>query len=211
MRQKERQRNAWELERKKAKRAEAKRILLGCEGETEVAYFNGFRRAHKVPVVCLHFTECGHDPSSLLREVEEKFSEEAGDFDAVYCVFDRDDHPHFDSTCQTLGEMRQIQYGRREPVPIQAFTSNPSFELWLLLHFEDVRRELHRDEIYRCLRDHLPDYKKASATIYELTCGHLEVAIERAGRLPSGKNPSTAVGKLIQEMRRLWNLGLVDE
>lgn len=206
MRQKERQREETLLRREAARQNQQTTVLVGCEGESELEYLKGFRQAHRIGRIHLVFTACGHDPSRLLKSVEERFVKGKGNFDAVFCVFDRDEHVHFDAVCRRIHEMGGLSFKHRR-APIQGITSNPCFELWLLFHFADVRRELQRDEVYRRLRDHLPDYKKASATIYGLTCGHLEVAIERAGRLPSGKNPSTEVGKLIQELRRLWNLG----
>lgn len=148
MRQKDRQREESLLRREAARQNQQTTLLIGCEGESELEYLKGFRQVHRIGRIHLVFTACGHDPSRLLKSVEERFAKEKGNFDAAFCVFDRDEHIHFDAVCRRIYEMGSLSF-KRWRAPIQAITSNPSFELWLLLHFEDVRRELHRDEVYR--------------------------------------------------------------
>lgn len=64
------------------------RFLLVCEGEkTEPAYFYGFR----MPTVKIEIVGLGKDPVALIdRAVDQRGK---GEYDQVWCVFDRDDVP----------------------------------------------------------------------------------------------------------------------
>lgn len=66
----------------------------------------------------------------------------------------------------------------------KAISSVPCFELWLLLHFEDVLAPLHRDDALARLQKHLPDYTKGKTGTYETTKDQRFLAIKRAEKLP---------------------------
>ena len=55
-------------------------------------------------------------------------------YDAVWCVFDVDEHPQ-------IADARQMARANG----IELAISNPCFELWLLLHFRDSPGMQHRD------------------------------------------------------------------
>ncbi len=61
----------------------------------------------------------------------------------------------------------------------------PNFELWLLLHFEDIQAPLNRVEVMRLLKKpgNLPTYDKGMNNTFAITRGNLEVATRRAERL----------------------------
>lgn len=69
----------------------------------------------------------------------------------------------------------------------------PCFELWLLLHFEDVQHAYHRDDIYKKLCVHLPSYSKGMKGTYAETKDHLSKAIERAKKLRAKNDPMGGV------------------
>lgn len=200
-----RQRGEQELRRRQPTRQERPTALLGCEGQTEIEYFLGFRRAFRIPTIHLHFTEPGGDPSILLKRVEERFRAGEGEFDAVYCLFDRDEHYHFEATCRAIADKGRLVYKRKE-APLAAIVSNPSFDLWLLLHFRDIRAPLDRAAALKQLGQCCAKFEKGQPGCYELTCATLDTAISRADRLVSRSNPSTEVGQLIVELRKLWDL-----
>jgi hypothetical protein len=147
----------------------------------------------------------GKDPLSLVRfAAEERGKAEAaarrsGDdgerFDEVWCVVDVDDHTH-------LPAAREL--ARREGISLAV--SNPCFELWALLHFEDQRAHLHRDTLKQRLRRHLPSYTK------HLDCDRLwhtcQDALRRAQDLDRlaeaddqpGRNPTTGVWPLVDQL-----------
>jgi hypothetical protein len=78
----------------------------------------------------------------------------------------------------------------------KAIASVPSFELWLLLHYEDIRAPMRR------LRLHLPGYEKGAGQVFTLTRDRLGVATQRAQALVAkfsaydAPNPYTGIGGL---------------
>ena len=57
--------------------------------------------------------------------------------------------------------------------------SNPKFEYWLLLHFEDGSNISSAEDCVRRLRKHMPDYHKSSLNLNKLRNGIAD-AIDRA-------------------------------
>ena len=87
----------------------------------------------------------------------------------------------------------------------------PCFELWLLLHFEDVHHLLHRDEILRRLKKHMPSYSKGAGHSFAATKQCLNLATQRAKNLNTLSStfddtmPSTAIVELVTLLVELEN------
>ena len=85
----------------------------------------------------------------------------------------------------------------------QAIASVPSFELWLLLHFEDNWAPIQRDEVMRRLRLHLPVYEKGVGQVFTLTRDRLGAATQRTQALVArfsaydAPSPYTGIGGLV--------------
>lgn len=209
---KERQRK--QLERKKGRRASYDRILIVSEGsKTEPNYFREIRaayRLHTANVAVWHNT-VGMTPIQAVQFAENLFIN--GDrhqniqpraFEQVYTVFDRDDHSsYFDALRMTESLNGKLMNDARQPVVFRAIASVPCFELWLLLHYEDIQAPLHRDEVIRRLKLHIPDYEKGAGRIFEATKAHLPIATQRAERLAvhftayTDPKPFTAIAGLV--------------
>lgn len=90
-----------------------------------------------------------------------------------------------------------------EKVRFHAIASVPCFELWLLLHFENIQHPIHRDTAFSSLKKHIQDYDKAKKCIFETTKNKLDIASSRAKRLAAlynafdGNEPYTDVHKLV--------------
>ena len=85
----------------------------------------------------------------------------------------------------------------------------PCFELWLLLHFEDVHAPIHRADVYVRLKTHLPAYDKGQGGHWAATKDRLEIATNRA-RAKSvattahdGNEPFTAMHELVSLLTNL--------
>lgn len=215
---KERQRK--QLERKQARRASYDRILIVSAGsKTEPSYFGEIRNFYRLhgTNVQVHSSEFGTQPLQVVHYALELF--EKGDrkkriqpraFERVYAVFDRDDHPTFHDAL-TLANLRdaKLRNDLHQPVIFKAVASVPSFELWLLLHFEDVQSSLHRDEVMERLRTYIPKYKKGRGDIFALTREKLSIATSRAEKLASKfgpfdePQPYTAVASLVKLLTTL--------
>ena len=87
----------------------------------------------------------------------------------------------------------------------------PCFELWLLLHFEDIQAALHRNEAEERLKRYLPDYDKGAENTYSLTAKHLNTAVQRAEKLAesfsahTAPQPYTAIVELVTLLTTLKN------
>jgi hypothetical protein len=125
-------------------------------------------------------------------------------FDQVFVVFDRDDHLQYhDALALVKACDKKHRNDTKTATPFHAIASVPCFELWLLLHYDDVHANLHRDEVLRRLKAHLPSYAKGATGVFALTRSQLEGALQRAERLAQSHNaheddgPFTAVHELV--------------
>lgn len=209
---KERQRR--QLERKLNRRASYDRILIVSEGsKTEPNYFKEIRAEYR-----LHSANVEVQPSALgtqplqvvdyARELFEKGDSHKGirprGFEQVYAVFDRDDHRTFhDALARARALDGALRNDLKQPVKFVAIPSRPSFEFWLLLHFEDVQHLIHRDEALRRLKRYLPDYDKDYGQAFAETKSELQIAIDRA-RILAGR--ADLPDDSVQLMRRLMLL-----
>ena len=147
--------------RRKPFRSPKRRLLVVCEGvNTEPQYIRGLERFLRDATLSIEIPPERGDPKKLV-EVAKEFNSNAvedarrsGDdnlrFDEVWCVFDRDDFERFDAACQMARDNL-----------FKLAVSNPSFELWLLLHFQDNPGSQHRDRIRQMLKAKIPGYDKA--------------------------------------------------
>jgi RloB-like protein len=189
---KERQRR--HLERKLGRRAAYDRILIVTEGsKTEPNYFREIRNAYRLHTanVSIHPGALGTAPIHVVDYARQLF--EGGDrhkqiapraFDQVYAVFDRDAHESYHEALQRAEQLDgKLRSDARRPVPFKAVASVPSFELWLLLHYENIQAPIHRDEALARLQQSFPGYEKGAANAFATTSAHYPTALERAARL----------------------------
>lgn len=214
------ERQKWQLARKQQSRASYDRILIVSEGsKTEPNYFGEIRSAHRLHTanVVVRPGELGSAPIQVVQYAQELF--ERGDrhrriqpraFEQVYAVFDRDDHAsYFDALKLAESLDGKLRNDIKQPVSFKAVASVPSFELWLLLHYEDIQAPLHRDEVMRSLKQHIPGYAKGLDRAFEITRGRLDVATQRADQLRArftaydAPEPHTGMADLVSLLTRL--------
>lgn len=175
------------------------RILVVCEGkETEPQYLKGFRSACHNPLVDVEVAKGVGVPKTVVstaKELKKKADEAAKrekddnlQYEKVWAVFDVDEHPKISDA---------IQMARDNDIELAI--SNPSFELWLLLHFADSPGMKSRQAVRDLLDDHIKDYDK-HVDFNDYKNGYQQAAT-RASRLSQtdktkcvpGDNPSTGV------------------
>lgn len=175
-------------------RASYARVLIVTEGsKTEPMYLEEIRGAfqlHSANVAVQH-GQLGTAPLQVVQYARQLFEE--GDlkkgirprsFDQVYAVFDRDDHDSYFNALDLAQSLNgKLRNDDRQAVSFSAVASVPSFELWLLLHFEDVLAPIHRDEVMQRLKQYLPGYEKGAGGAFAATRHRLEAATQRAQRL----------------------------
>lgn len=197
----ERQRQ--QLERKEGRRASYDRILIVSEGrKTEPQYFEEIRMVHRLHTANVRVRHCelGTAPIQVVEYAKELF--ERGDrhtgvprraFEEVYAVFDRDDHASYDAALALARSLDgRLRNDNKQPVVFRAIASVPCFELWLLLHFEDIQAAIHRDDVVRRLRQYIPEYQKGMKDVFARTSNQLNAALQRADQLAQRFTPDTA-------------------
>ena len=194
-------------QRSAGKRDPRRVIRVLTEGKvTEPSYLAEWERRNRH--VRLDTKEYGMVPLSLVQQAREYQKANARlqrrgqevDFDEIWCVFDVDQHPNL---TQAINEARQSG--------ISVALSNPCFELWLILHYEDQTANIDRSEAQSRARDlgatkgkHLEPtniedllsrYEAAKLRAKQLRESHLS-----AGSGPT-ENPSSTVWELIDRLR----------
>ncbi len=202
------------LERPIAELLEKPSILIVCEGEnTEPSYFNQFRiTSAKVKSVGE-----GYNTVSLVNRTLELAQQ--GNYDKVWCVFDKDDFPYED-----FNNAIQIAEANNFGVAY----SNQAFEYWLILHFNDHQGGgMHRDDYNKIINNLLKPFKATydgngnkivEEDFFELLDGidsktkrkRVDLAITRAERNfdnfdhinPAKEESSTTVFRLVKELMK---------
>ena len=206
-RRKPRQRD--QLQRKRPKRESYDRVLIVCEGsKTEPWYFQALVARFRLSTANVVVEASGSDPSRLVRKAKSLRDIErrrGNQYDSVYCVFDRDEHAHFDAASD-----------KARSAKLKLARSWPCFEFWLLLHFVYHRRpyapsgnKTAAENCVRELRQYLSDYTKGRADVFEVLEGRIEtaksnarLALSDAGATESW-NPSTEVHYLVAYLQAL--------
>lgn len=211
---------ARDLRRRAAVRQPYERLLIVCEGEkTEPQYLREIQRARRLAtahVQVLH-SRFGTEPQQVLQYALKVFKD--GDrahgllpraFDRIVVVFDRDEHQSYhEALAQANAQSGKLRNDNGVAVPVEAVASVPCFELWLLLHFEDVHAPLHRHEALERLKAHLPGYEKGGGGHWAATESLLDEATPRALRLAQvttphdGTQPYTAMHELVSRLLHL--------
>jgi RloB-like protein len=172
---------------------------------TEPGYFNAFKHAARNQRVHVEVAKEFGVPRTVV-EIAVRLRDDANDkakrerdqnhrWDEVWGVFDVDEHPR-------LAEARRLA----EEQHINLAVSNPCFELWALLHFQDQRAHVERGKAREALQGHLPGYDKA-LDFEKMHPGYGE-AVRRAEELDKeaeihgdpARNPTTRVYVLTESI-----------
>jgi len=185
------------------------RYLIVCEGrETEANYLTGLRDAWRINAanVVIRRGDDRTDSLSLVHRARALWKEDP-DFDRVFVVCD-----HEDDGVAAARDLAGLPLAPRSRpgLVVELILSRPSFEFWLLLHFEYTTR-MFRDakEVTRVLAQHLPGYDKADRRLYAKLHAGLEKAVAGTQQLKrhhveKGVDvPDTDVPILVDALRRL--------
>lgn len=196
-----------EIERKASGRRKRNPVVyLICEGsETEIRYFKKFRsRECNIDIVPIPSQYKSADKLVQKARATIGYSPYYPDEgDMIWCVFDRDDN-----TNAMLSKAKQMAI--KEGYQI-AF-SNPSFEVWFLLHFNNQTTPVENCEAaikQLKKKGRLEQYEK-NKEVYEQLKPLQEAAIDRAKKrvaalqaehteiLSRESNPVTTVAELVE-------------
>lgn len=204
-------------------------FLIVCEDEqTEPAYFRKFQDQFPERTLYLECVGTGRDQLGVVEAAivakENLERETRKTIDFIWVVFDKDDAEKNESKLKRFNAAFDLALKNNFHIGF----SNEVFELWLLLHLEDVNGEVKmpRNDIYAGLEQSIQNAeqemylgKTFSPFVYDH--GKTEVlnkieefgdeksAIERAKKLrakfektpPIESNPSTTIDLLVGELR----------
>ncbi len=169
---KERRISSFRLESDAPIRTEKETILIVCEGKnTEPDYFRQF----KLNTATIKVVGEGYNTVSLVERAEQL--KKQGDYDQVWCIFDKDDFKNFNDAIQ-----------KAENLGFKTAWSNQAFEYWLLLHFEDhqgggMNREDYYDKINTYLKPYGVVYDRDSKRISNRFFDVLQAKLPKEGKI----------------------------
>jgi hypothetical protein len=198
------------LKRKVATRRPRKTLLVFCEGErTEPEYLDALKRqpsVHDAAAVDIRVEtgQGGAVPRTLVSmaiEARSRAIDEEGEIDEFWCVFDIEWPRNHPGLKDAMDQARQNK--------IEVAVSNPCFELWLILHFQDYTAWLDNNDARRVRRklDSSTD-KGLNAALYMPL---IDDAVRRAVELDyrhmrddisvPNNNPSSGMHRLIATVK----------
>lgn len=199
------------LRRAPPARAPKRKFIIYSEGKnTEPDYFRAVRRDLLGALVDIEMIDAAGVPMTIAEKAcdraaamrrgrARKSSFEDGD--QVWAVFDRDEHP---KVPEALEQCRAGNVG-------VAF-SDPCFELWLILHFDDFDRPDDRHQVQAALARVCEGYdsKGSKSADFRKLMPNIEEAEQRAERQfarrekegSPPRRPFTTVSNLTKEMRK---------
>lgn len=204
-------RGAAKLDRHVGTKTPKKRIVVVCEGEkTEPMYLKLVNACSEGALVELVVVD---EPASSPKQLVERACSEKksaarkakrtkdpnSEIDEIWCAFDVDEHPLIKEASQQASDNG-----------VHLAISNPSIEVWFLLHFIDQRGYIDRHEALKQLKTHIKGYDKRVTTLDDLK-DLFDDARERAQMLDTkhakdqtdfpNNNPSSDMWKLVESMK----------
>jgi hypothetical protein len=194
------------LDRASAER-DASLIVIASEDTYAVEqYFRRFN-VRRVQFKVLPTEDGRSSPEDVLVRLDEyKREYDIGEGDTLWLCTDTDHWAkpnHIGNLVRVLQECRQKEYG--------IAISNPCFELWLLLHFEDaagLQAGISCEEVTRMLKKCRGGYTKGCCERLPLTGPGVEDAIGRARKMDADpskdlpETPGTRVYRIVEALKQ---------
>lgn len=188
--------------------------LIVTEGEkTEPLYFEQIKRSinnaygNKIQI---RIEGEGKSTTQLFEAAYRMAKNDPNGFKHVWIVFDTDDFRAEDIN-HTVELCKQNSSDNCE---YHAIWSNQCIELWYLLHFGFYQSDIHRNEYYPKLSQHLMneghgEYAKNRTDMYEILRLKMKTAVKNAKRLdelnagksPAASAPGTKVYEIIEKLK----------
>lgn len=192
------------------------RIYIFTEGDTEEIYLQHYENKKKgikvIPV------ESGHtDAVGIVRFAKEYMREHKDDIevelgDKCYCVFDSDPKSN-----PNINEAFDLIRGYRHK-GLECIFSNPSFEIWFILHYRKAPYGKNAEEVKKIVKDLVKDEKpeyKETTDIFDILIDKQNKALKEAVLLHKAQeqvhtnvlshecNPYTNIFEFIQYVREV--------
>lgn len=206
-----RPKNRGALQRRKPRREPFNRVLIVSEGsKTEPYYLRELIADCQLTSASVEiFGDGGSAPTSVVEYAISLFQRDP-DFNAVFCVFDRDAHDSFDEALRRISRTKLVRRSGRYKVgeaDFEAITSIPCFEYWVLLHYRYTTAPMPRfvdvERLLKAIPQHA-GYAKGAKGLFVATRHLLDTALEHAKRANAAAeaantdNPTTRMPVLIR-------------
>lgn len=177
-----------------------KLFVVSVEGsKTEPKYFALFNQPQSIVLVkCLKRPSTESSPIQVLKNMQGYLRKESlRKTDEAWIIVDKD--------AWTEDQLKEILKWTKKSENYGFALSNPNFEYWLLLHFEDGKGLQTAQECLTRLKRHLPNYKKdidAKKITLELITKAIARAKQRVVNHSNDLPPiwNTSVYKLIERI-----------
>ena len=177
-----------------------KLFVISVEGsKTEPQYFAIFNQPESIVLVkCLKRPSTKSSPIQVLKKMKSyMWKESLRKTDEAWIVVDKD--------TWTEDQLKELLQWAKKNENHGFALSNPNFEYWLLLHFEDGKGFANSQECLIRLKRHLPNYKK-DIDSKKITLELVAKAILRAKQRDTNQTDnlpkmwSTSVYKLVERI-----------
>jgi len=175
---------------KKGRQSKGKEIrptfFVFCEGETEEAYVAFLRSEYRVPIEIDTKVAGNRITEKYIANYKQRKS--IHEKDITFLMYDCD-------VPEIVDKLQKIKN-------VTLLLSNPCFELWYLLHFQNQTAELTKRECEEKLNKYTKQYKKGllCENIKDKILKNQDKAIERAKSLTGFENPSTNIYVLAEKL-----------
>ena len=159
-------------------------FFVFCEGETEEQYICYLRTKYRLPIVIDAKVAGNRLTSEYISNYKKTKTNHPKD--KTFLVYDLD-------VPEMLSKLQKI------PNAI-IISSNPCFELWFLLHYQEQKSAISTIDCNQKLKDHHKAYKKGiiDEKLKEKLVDKHDKALHRASKLKINENPSTLINLFIQ-------------
>ncbi len=189
--------------RRRPTRNTKRTILIVTNGEkTEPQYLNGLKRHLDVRHATVKVRRISGSPQTLIQKLKSP-NGDTSEYDEVWIVVDEDgsDLRGFLSACQDYNEGNNCWVG---------VASRPCFEVWLIAHYEQVRKYANQRQAQKHFRDLASAADNPKALPKDFPFGQVELAASRCqlrGEKLKGRNelppsPGSAMPHLVDALRK---------
>ncbi len=179
---------------KKRRQPKGKKInptfFVFCEGKTEESYINFLKSEYRIPSIYIH-PRIGKNNITKEYIYNYKQNKITHEKDLDFLFYDID-------VPEIFQRLSQIQ-------DCILLVSNPSVELWFLLHYKNHTSNTNSDYCCKELKNRNHSYKKGliDSKLKEKLISKRDDAIRRAKNLKEFNNPCSTVYKLIEILDQL--------
>ncbi len=152
-----------------------------CEGESEKAYINYLKKEYRKPITIKVKQKNEVNQDKINTHLKNELFDNKKD--KIFLMYDLDVE-------DTLKKLQDIEYKK---IQGKLLVSNPCFELWYLLHFQDQTANISSKHCENLLKEYLRNYQKGEVP-QDIknrikNAGNLQKVIQKAKKLKYYKKP----------------------